>query len=172
MNQLHQTLASIIELVTPQLRQLDESTVKQKPDPNRWAKIEILGHLIDSACNNHRRFVMAQSTDELIFDGYDQESWVRLQNYLDGNWQRIVEFWASYNHLIANLISQIADDVLTRPRVNHRLHRIAWKPIPEHDSATLEYFIKDYIGHLEHHVRQILPDYQPIVMGTYEYSSV
>ena len=30
------------------------------PAPGRWAKKEVVGHLIDSAANNHQRFVRAQ----------------------------------------------------------------------------------------------------------------
>src|SRR2546423_3704276 len=47
----------------------------------KWSAKETLGHLIDSASNNHQRFVRAQFTDELVFPGYEQERWVRAQAY-------------------------------------------------------------------------------------------
>jgi hypothetical protein len=45
---------------------------------------------------------------------------------------------------------------------------MAWKTVPKSQPISLDYLIKDYIGHLEHHVRQILPDYTPVMIGTYE----
>jgi hypothetical protein len=55
--------------------------VALKPAPDRWSKKEILGHLIDSAANNHQRFVRAQGTPRLEFPGYEQEFWVATQAY-------------------------------------------------------------------------------------------
>ena len=59
----------------------EESRLKRGPDD--WAPIEILGHLVDSATNNHQRFVRAQFTDDLVFSGYDQDGWVSTQKYRD-----------------------------------------------------------------------------------------
>ena len=171
MNQPGNILATIVDTVVPQMQSLDLSSVSIKPDPDRWSKIEILGHLLDSANNNHRRFVLACFTDELIFDGYDQEAWVRVQDYQNAEWSSLVSLWRLYNKHLASLIEGIDADVLQKHRARHCLHRIAWKPVPENEPATLDYFIRDYIGHLEHHVGQILPDYQPVMMGTYEYAA-
>jgi hypothetical protein len=123
---------------------------------DKWSKKEILGHLIDSASNNHQRFVRAQFTDDLVFPGYDQVEWVRVQDYQNINWQSLVELWKDFNFLIIHILSRISEQDLKKTRVNHNLDQIAWKEIPVNQPATLEYFVKDYYGHLRHHLNQIL----------------
>ncbi|MEM7314686.1 MAG: DinB family protein, partial [Planctomycetota bacterium] len=143
---------------------------RTKPAPDKWAKIEILGHLIDSSINNHRRFIVAISKDDLVFEGYDQELWAEVQSYLGLDWSWLVEHWLRCNQHLANLLGRIPGEALTRQRQPHCLHKMAWKRVPEDVPTTLQYLIQDYLGHLEHHLRQILPEYEPVVMGTYEYS--
>lgn len=130
-----------------------ETSAREK---GKWSKKEILGHLIDSASNNHQRFVRAQFTDDLIFPGYDQDKWVRVQDYQNINWHSLVELWKNFNFLIIHLLSRILEQDLKKARTNHNLDRIAWKEIPANEPATLEYFVKDYFGHLHHHLNQIL----------------
>src|SRR4030095_2595683 len=60
-------LVGVVETASQQLRLLQETEVSLKPAPGKWSKKEILGHLIDSATNNHQRFVRTQMTEELIF---------------------------------------------------------------------------------------------------------
>ena len=122
----------------------------------RWSKKEILGHLIDSASNNHQRFVRAQFTDDLIYPGYDQDEWVRVQDYQNINWNLLVGLWKDFNFLIIHLISRIPEQDLKKSRVNHNLDQLAWKEISANEPATLEYFVKDYFGHMRHHINQIL----------------
>ena len=43
----------------------------QKGPAGKWSPKEIVGHLIDSAANNHQRFIRAQFTDDLICPSYD-----------------------------------------------------------------------------------------------------
>ncbi len=122
----------------------------------KWSKKEILGHLIDSASNNHQRFVRAQFTDDLIFPGYDQNEWVRVQDYQNINWHSLVELWKDFNFLIIHLITRIPEVDLKKERVNHNLDLIAWKEIPASEPATLEYFVKDYFDHMRHHINRII----------------
>jgi hypothetical protein len=121
----------------------------------KWSAKEIVGHLIDSAANNHARFVRAQTVDHLAFDGYDQDAWVRVQRYGDRPWQELVNLWHAYNrHLLA--IMRTADaDTLEKARPRHSLDRIAFNPVPSDTPATLEYFMRDYVAHLKHHLAQI-----------------
>lgn len=123
---------------------------------DKWSKKEILGHLIDSASNNHQRFVRAQFTDDLIFPGYDQDNWVRVQDYQYINWHSLVELWKDFNFLIIHLLRKINEEELKKPRVKHNLDQIAWKEIPASEPVTLEYFVKDYFGHMRHHLNQLL----------------
>ena len=146
-NFLHETFAALSAMT-------DMETSSR--ENGKWSKKEILGHLIDSASNNHQRFVRAQFKDDLIFPGYDQDEWVRVQDYQSANWHSLLELWKDFNFHIIHLINRIPAEQLTKKRIKHNLHQIASVEIPESEPATLEYFIKDYYGHLRHHLKQIL----------------
>ena len=133
---------------------ISDGEASSKQD-GKWSKKEILGHLIDSASNNHQRFVRAQFKDDLVFLGYDQNEWVRVQNYQYVNWFALVELWKGFNFLIAHLAGEIPDEVLLAERKKHNLFDIASAAIPENKPATLDYFIRDYYFHLRHHMDQI-----------------
>jgi hypothetical protein len=82
---------------------------------------------------------------------------VRLQHYRDRSWNDLVQLWQSYNHHIA-LVMESADlNALARPRALHNLHELAWRPVPRSEPVTLEYFMRDYVAHLKHHLRQAMP---------------
>ena len=81
MNKHSNTLDKIILLARPQLLQLEPARLLERPSPDKWSKQEILGHLIDSAYNNHQRFLRATEKEDLIFQGYDQVNWVKRNNY-------------------------------------------------------------------------------------------
>lgn len=160
-------LKVIIILIKPELEKISKHNAALKPDKNKWSKKEIIGHLIDSATNNHQRFVRANFKDDLIFDGYAQESWVLLQDYQNTNWQQLINLWFSYNLYLANFIDKIPTELKNKKHLKHNLDKIAWKTIPADQTATLDYFIKDYIGHLENHITQIFPNYIPQLIGKY-----
>lgn len=126
----------------------------------KWSAKQIIGHLIDSAGNNHQRFVRAQFNDDLVFPGYQQEEWVKIQHYDTENWLELILFWKSYNMHIIHIVQNIPDDILKRKRTKHNLYQIAWKTVPENEPATLEYFIRDYVGHLKNHLEQIWSQYK------------
>jgi hypothetical protein len=120
-----------------------------------WSAAQILGHLIDSAANNHQRFVRAQFTDHLDFPGYEQEQWVLAQHYDGEPWPRLLELWLAYNRHLAHVVAGIAPEALSRPRARHSLERIAWRTVPASQPTTLDYLIRDYLGHLQDHLRQL-----------------
>lgn len=120
-----------------------------------WSRKETLGHLIDSAANNHQRFVWAQSTDDLIFPGYDGDGWVSVQKYRDESWPDLIQLWSSYNLHLHHLFSVIPENTLAKSRAKHNLDEIAFRLVPKSEPATLEYLIRDYVDHLRHHLRQI-----------------
>jgi hypothetical protein len=122
---------------------------------NQWSAKEIVGHLIDSAANNHQRFVGAQATADLICSGYDQNAWVTSQKYNQEPWADLVHLWAAYNLHLIHFISVMPQDVLSRTRPKHNLDQVAWKAVDQSTPTTLEYFIRDYAGHLQHHLDQI-----------------
>jgi len=148
-------LREAVNRATAELLHFSDSDAGRVPAPGKWSKKEILGHLIDSAANNHARFVRAQSSPDLMFDGYEQDEWVRVQRYRERPWKDLVELWRCYNDHIAFVIDRTDEAALTRPRGRHSLETMAFKTVPSTQPATLEYLMIDYVDHLEHHLRQI-----------------
>jgi hypothetical protein len=149
-------LLTAVERAVPALLALGDERSRVHPAPGKWSPREVIGHLVDSASNNHQRFVRAQLQDDLVFAGYDQEAWVRLQRYAESPWEDLVALWAAFNRHIAHVMASAPEDQLTRPRLRHNLEDLAWVPVPANQPATLEYFMRDYVGHLRHHLRQVL----------------
>ena len=130
----------------PRLRSISETESCLRSAPDKWSKKEILGHLIDSASNNHQRFVRAQLGGEIRLPQYDQEAWVRAQSYQTESWERLINLWEAYNLHLLHTISRIPEE---------RLSSTCF--IGENPPVSLEFLITDYINHLRHHLRQILP---------------
>lgn len=151
-----ESFRQIIDRANSRLLQISEEQSEIAPAPGKWSAKEIVGHLIDSAANNHQRFVRAQFTDDLIFPGYEQDQWVRVQNYNRRPWVQLLELWRQYNLHLAHVMSAIPEGARTKSRSRHNLHQLAWQPIAESAPVTLEYFMRDYVGHLQHHLGQIL----------------
>lgn len=121
----------------------------------KWSPKEIIGHLIDSAANNHQRFVRAQFTEDLVFPGYEQERWVEVQHYNEESWDQLVQLWRCYNLHLLHIIANMPDRILTLPRTKHSLHQISWQTVAEDEAVTLEYLVRDYLKHLKNHLRQL-----------------
>ena len=126
-----------------------------RPAPGTWSAKEIIGHLIDSASNNHQRFVRARWQQDLVFQGYAQDAWVEAQDYQAASWEDLVVLWREYNRHIARVMASVPPAVLFRENSRHNLHEIAWRTVPASATATLDYFMSDYVGHLHHHVEQV-----------------
>jgi hypothetical protein len=143
-----QTLADelkrIVDETAPELRAFAEEAASAKRKPEVWSIKETLGHLIDSAANNHQRFVRAQQVDTFSWPGYAQEAWVRLQDHQSRPWLELVEFWIHYNRHLAHTIARIPDKALNVPC------RIGTSA-----PVTLGFLLQDYLSHLRHHLKQI-----------------
>ena len=147
-----------VESSAERLRLMTEAEILRRRTPEKWSPKEIIGHLIDSAANNHQRFVRGQFQDDLLFAGYEQEQWVAAQHYREASWPLLIELWRTYNLHLLHLVSHIPAHKLKRQHQAHSLHKIAWQLVKEDEPATLEYLIRDYIAHLKHHLRQIFED--------------
>jgi hypothetical protein len=145
----------------PRLRALTAIEAARPRAPGKWSPKQIIGHLVDSASNNHGRFVRAQLADALRFEGYDQERWVEVQKYREAPWRELVDLWEAFNLHIARVMDAAPEEERTKPRADHVLDRLAWVAVPEGEPTTLEYFMRDYVGHLKHHLRQIDPALAP-----------
>ena len=121
----------------------------------KWSPREIVGHLIDSAANNHQRFVRAQFTDDLVFAGYQQEEWVEAQRYRDEPWSDLIQLWQLYNRHILHIIEVTPEEQRTKLRAKHNLHQIASDLLKEDEPVTLEWFMRDYLDHMKKHLGQI-----------------
>ena len=140
-------LRSIVESVTPRLERLAGAEVTDRPAPGKWSKTEILGHLIDSAANNHHRFVRAQLVDELDFPSYEQDRWVERQDYASADWREQLTLWRTYNLHLARVLERIPDAALAKQC------RIGAEGV-----MTLGEIVDGYLIHLRHHLGQLLPD--------------
>jgi len=105
-------LQTVIAGSSDALMSCTEELVSAKPNPDKWSKKEILGHLIDSAANNHRRFMIAQSQTNLIFSGYAQDQWVEYQDYQHAEWKELVTLFITYNKHVCRVIDNIPKGVL------------------------------------------------------------
>ena len=149
-------LRRTVEAGSARLLELEPERVTRPRAAGKWSPLEVLGHLVDSACNNHRRFVLARIQGELEFPGYDENAWVEVQSWRRAEWQDLVELWRTYNLHLARLIAETPQEELDRPHARHTLDRIAWRTLPAGRPATLGYLMRDYVGHLRHHLAQAL----------------
>jgi DinB superfamily len=143
---------------TARLKDIPEEQSRRQRSRDGWAPIETLGHLIDSAANNHQRFVRAQFTDDLVFPGYEQDQWITAQKYRERLWSDVIQLWTAYNLHLVHVASVIPEYVLTKSRSPHTLDQIAFKVVDKNEATTLEYLIRDYLVHLRHHLDQIFDE--------------
>jgi hypothetical protein len=144
-----------IEAAVPRLLKITEAESEQPRAEEHWSSKQIIGHLIDSAANNHARFVVGQMKDDLVFAGYDQDRWVQIQHYQDAPWIQLVDLWRAYNLHLLHVMLWAAADKLHHHYSQHSLETIAFKTVSEAEPATLAYLMKDYVVHLKHHLGQI-----------------
>ncbi|GAA4055989.1 hypothetical protein GCM10022409_49100 [Hymenobacter glaciei] len=123
-----------------------EQELSTRPGPGRWSRREILGHLIDSALNNHRRIVVASlAPPPHRLRPYDQEAWVRVADYQHYPCADLLTLWTSLNTLMLHLLDRLPPHLLEAQYLT-----LNGNP------TTLHWLISDYALHLEHHVRQII----------------
>lgn len=149
-------LLSTIESAAPRLLSISDADSAKPVKTGTWSPRQIIGHLIDSAANNHRRFVIGQFQDDLVFSGYDGDKWVDAQQYKSADWHELVGLWKAYNLHLSRVMSLAPDTVRLQLRQKHNFNEIASRPVPSDQSTTLDYLMEDYVVHLKHHLRQIL----------------
>jgi len=136
-----------INLALSEFLKYPEGELRRKPAPNKWSKKELLGHLIDSAANNHHRFVKIQFLPSPFFvEGYAQNDWVRIQNYNEKDTQQLVNLWKVYNEHILFIMQNTPDKNLNI-KINAE--------DPFENADTLYLLMKDYVDHMDHHLKQI-----------------
>jgi hypothetical protein len=141
-NQLGQSVNTAIE----RWRDLPEPALRFRPSTDDWSAKEIIGHLIDSASNNHQRWVRLQLTERLTFPNYGQDNihWVRIQNYQDRSWPELLDLWRHFNNQLAHIMRSVDASCLSH----------VWQANSK-TRYTLFDLMTDYLRHLEDHLDQI-----------------
>ena len=136
-------LRRTIDAALPILQSLSEADADTPRAPGKWTPKQVIGHLIDSAANNHQRFVRAQLGTELVSPSYAQDHWVECQSYASRRWRDVTTFWHTYNTHLAHVIERIPAD---RARVRCT--------IGANQPVTLTFLAEDYVAHMKHHLMQ------------------
>ena len=144
MDELSSQLKDTVERAARDFAGYSDSTTANPIQLGGWSRKQVLGHLIDSASNNHQRFVRAMLQDELIGPHYDQEGCVRTQRYQEARWTDLLEFWSSYNRFLAHVLAGVPES-----------KRATICRIGDYAPMTLEELAADYLRHMEHHLEQI-----------------
>lgn len=155
MQELTLELFNVLEINTNLLLKISDKRASQKFSADKWSRKEILGHLIDSALVNHIRFIRSLSKHDLVFEGYPQDEWVNVQNYNFRNWGELIELWKSVNLHIAELINNIPKEKLLSFSEHHNFNVICFNLVETDKESSLNYLVKDYLAHLNHHLNQI-----------------
>ena len=143
---LSAALVQLIQSEVPLLRALPEVSTEIRPGGNSsWSPKEELGHLIDSATNNHVRFVHALTEPEFRGASYAQNEWVTAHRYQEMPWLAIVDFWHRYNNFIASLLARIPEN---------KLQTLCF--IDSDNGVSLDFLVSDYVLHMRHHLDHIL----------------
>lgn len=144
-------LRYVVERLPEVLFAMSENEAAQRPSPERWSRKQVIGHLIDSASNNHQRFVRTQFAAGQDFPGYEQVQWVEFQDYQNAAWRNLVELWRMFNLHLLHLVSRISTENL------RATCRVAGGPVIELASLFV-----DYVDHLEHHLREMLGSWESV----------
>jgi hypothetical protein len=137
-------LARIIDAAERVLRQVGDEESGRPLLAGGWSRKQILGHLIDSASNNHQRFVRAALADALKFPAYDTPGCVRIQAVEHAAWPMLLDLWVSYNRYLVHVIRHLPAaklEVVCR--------------VGSNAPVSLRHLAEDYVAHLAHHLDQI-----------------
>jgi len=130
--------------VPGRLAALSNERAAAKPAPDSWSSKQEIGHLIDSATNNHQRIVRAQLEDGLAMPGYDGDRWVELHGYQDREWTELIALWRSGNSQLFASAQSAPDEAWS-----HTLSVGGSEPM------TLRFVFDDYVDHMVSHLRHI-----------------
>lgn len=138
-----QRLLYLCDTLPDLLQAMSREDMTARPRPDKWSRLEILGHLLDSAVNNHSRFVRVQFEENPAIS-YDADQWNAAGYYRSMEPAAVIAFWEGYNRHLAVLIGCI-------PEASWNRTCDTGGPAP----VTLDFLISDYVVHMEHHLKEI-----------------
>lgn len=141
-------LRSVVEAFSQKFSQIPETEFSAKPNPAKWSKKEVVGHLIDSAQSNLRRFVVGQY-DHQPNIVYQQDFWVQANGYNQTKKEDVIELWRLINQQIATVLSNMPEENYSR-EVNTGKGTV--------ELHTIEWLAADYVKHMKHHINQVIPN--------------
>jgi hypothetical protein len=136
--------SAVIAAGRERLNALSAQDASSRPQPGAWSKKQELGHLIDSAINNHARIIRVQMENAPALPGYEQDAWVERQGYDDRDWRELVVLWSALNQHMLTAARRIPSTALARTCT-----------IAGSKPMTLEFVIEDYVDHMVHHLQHI-----------------
>lgn len=137
------SLLRIIKELPGKVLRESEENMRMKPLANKWSKLEILGHLVDSALNNHQRWIRILQGEPLTIN-YNQDKWVLSQHYQTAPAQDVLNLWILLNKQLCRILERMEPGDL-----NLKYHT-------GETEITLGYLVEDYLNHLNHHIPQIV----------------
>jgi hypothetical protein len=143
MNEL-KTLDAILKVVPGRLREISTEDAIRCPAPNKWSRKQELGHLIDSAMNNHQRIVRGVLEDSLHFPGYDGDYWVERHAYQERGWDDLISLWTGANQQMLQAARSAPEEGL--------LHTCY---VGDSSALKVGFIFKDYVTHMLHHLKHI-----------------
>jgi len=137
-------LAGLIEWSAPALRQISDRDASAPALSGGWSGKQVIGHLIDSASNNHQRFVRAALAGDLVWPGYDQDGCVKVQAFQEASWPMLVDVWEGMNRLLVHVLTHLPAAAASAPC-----------RIGDHAPIPLAELAHQYVQHLHHHLDQL-----------------
>ncbi|KIL42260.1 hypothetical protein SD70_01620 [Gordoniibacillus kamchatkensis] len=139
-------LEQLVETIPDIINGINEEEFNKKAKPEKWSKKEILGHLCDSAANNHVRFMKIVLAEEPVhIEGYKQDKLVSMHDY-QNNYTKteLAALWKQLNRQICYIMRNASKEDYDKSCI-----------LPDGTAVTLGWLFNDYIDHLLHHMKQI-----------------
>ena len=137
-------LRDLVQSVPDRLERLPKNRIETKPTPSNWSPKEELGHLLDSAANNHQRIVRAQFENNPAMPGYEQNRWVAVHAYQRRDWKALIEVWQAMNRQLLAAAEAVPDSAWSRTLT-----------VAGAEPMTLQFVFDDYVDHMLHHLQHI-----------------
>jgi hypothetical protein len=137
-------LQALLDHVPARLEKIPSAKSEVKSSSSRWSPRQELGHLLDSAANNHQRIVRAQLEAQPAMPGYEGDRWVELHDYQGRDWNELIGLWKALNRQLLAAALAVPNSAWSRTCT-----------IGDSKPLTLKFVFEDYIEHMMHHLQHI-----------------